>query len=189
MTHTEFNCNILSKSDCGITSGCHVCNDFNGIFGMCCNSGETCNKNMGECEGSSITKCEENCGASPGCDEQTSNTGCCLGCYNVDITGDGKVDARDIALVARAYGSKQGPPPSRNWDPKADINKDGKVDAKDVAGIASKFGVKCEAPTTGTTSTKVGLTLAYTSILFIIIALIIVIVIVFVAFRFFAKKT
>lgn len=69
-----------------------------------------------------------------------------------DITGpqsgvpDGKVDARDVSRVARAFGSRAGPPPSPNWDPICDITgptpwvPDGKVDARDVAGCARNFG-------------------------------------------------
>jgi hypothetical protein len=69
-----------------------------------------------------------------------------------DITGptpgvpDLKVDARDISRVARAYGSRAGPPPSPNWDPICDITgpilgvPDGKVDARDVAACARDFG-------------------------------------------------
>jgi hypothetical protein len=68
-----------------------------------------------------------------------------------DITGptpgvpDGKVDARDVSRVARAYGSRAGPPPSPNWDPICDITgpsglPDGKVDARDVAGCARNYG-------------------------------------------------
>jgi hypothetical protein len=67
-----------------------------------------------------------------------------------DITGpygvpDLKVDARDISRVARAYGSRAGPPPSPNWDPKCDFAgpngvPDGKVDARDVSGCARNYG-------------------------------------------------
>jgi hypothetical protein len=59
-----------------------------------------------------------------------------------DITGptgwpDGKVTMRDIAIVARAFGSKPG---ASNWNPNADINNDGKIDMKDVALAARNFG-------------------------------------------------
>ena len=55
-----------------------------------------------------------------------------------DVNGDGRVDLRDIALVARAFGS-EGPnylfpssPSSKNWNPNADINNDGVVNMKDI---------------------------------------------------------
>jgi len=59
-----------------------------------------------------------------------------------DINGDGKVDIRDVATVAKAYGSYPGAP---NWNPQADITgpaevPDGKVDIRDVALVAKHFG-------------------------------------------------
>jgi hypothetical protein len=59
-----------------------------------------------------------------------------------DITGpngvpDGKCDIRDVALVAKAFGSFPGFP---NWNPKADLYVDGKVDIKDVAIVAYDWG-------------------------------------------------
>jgi hypothetical protein len=68
-----------------------------------------------------------------------------------DITGpqsgvpDLKVDARDLARIARAYGSSAGPPPTPGWDAICDITgpnglPDGKVDARDVAGCARNYG-------------------------------------------------
>jgi hypothetical protein len=55
----------------------------------------------------------------------------------IDINGDGRVDARDIAIVCKAFGTKLG---STNWNPDADINGDGKVDAKDIAIVCKNFG-------------------------------------------------
>jgi len=66
-----------------------------------------------------------------------------------DITGrvygvpDGKVDVKDVSMVARAFGSEPG---QSNWNPIADITgpeylvPDGKVDARDVSLVARKFG-------------------------------------------------
>jgi chitodextrinase len=54
-----------------------------------------------------------------------------------DLNGDKKIDMKDIAIVARAYGSNPSKP---NWNPIADINGDGKVDMKDVAPVARHFG-------------------------------------------------
>lgn len=56
-----------------------------------------------------------------------------------DINGDGKVDIRDIALAASAFGSY---PSYSRWNPDADINENGKIDLKDIASIAKNFG-KC----------------------------------------------
>jgi subtilisin family serine protease len=55
-----------------------------------------------------------------------------------DINEDGKVDIRDVAIVAQAYGSYPGHP---RWNPDADVNLDGKVDVIDVALTAANFGV------------------------------------------------
>ncbi|MGD0160804.1 MAG: dockerin type I domain-containing protein [Candidatus Bathyarchaeia archaeon] len=53
-----------------------------------------------------------------------------------DVNGDGVVDLRDIALVARAFGSTPGGP---NWNPAADINGDGTVNMEDVTLVARNF--------------------------------------------------
>lgn len=54
-----------------------------------------------------------------------------------DVNGDGKVDMRDIAVVARCFGST---PSSSNWNPNADINNDGTVNMRDIALVARNFG-------------------------------------------------
>lgn len=60
----------------------------------------------------------------------------------VAIPGDivppiGVIDMRDIALVARRFGTTPG---DIMWEPNADINDDGKVDMKDIALAARNFG-------------------------------------------------
>lgn len=54
-----------------------------------------------------------------------------------DLNGDGKVDVKDVAPVALAFGSYPG---HSRWNPLADINKDGKVNVKDVALVSRAFG-------------------------------------------------
>ena len=54
-----------------------------------------------------------------------------------DVNGDGRVDLKDLALVARAFGSN---PTSPNWNPAADINGDGVVNMKDIGLVARHFG-------------------------------------------------
>jgi len=54
-----------------------------------------------------------------------------------DVNGDGRVDLKDLALVARAFGST---PTSPNWNPAADINGDGQVNMKDIALVVRNFG-------------------------------------------------
>jgi hypothetical protein len=60
-----------------------------------------------------------------------------------DITGDRKVDIRDIAIAALAYGSFPGYP---KWNPIADITgsvylkPDSRIDIRDIALIASNYG-------------------------------------------------
>lgn len=79
-----------------------------------------------------------------------TNNNCTGGTVTVtilgDINGDFKVDMKDIALVARAFGSDGpnylyvGSLPSANWNPNADVNGDGKVDMRDIALVARHFG-------------------------------------------------
>jgi parallel beta-helix repeat protein len=54
-----------------------------------------------------------------------------------DVNGDGRVDLRDLALVARAFGSTPGSP---NWNPACDFYGDGTVNMKDIALVARNFG-------------------------------------------------
>ena len=54
-----------------------------------------------------------------------------------DVNRDGKVDLRDISLVAIAFGSYPGHP---RWNLIADINQDGKIDLRDIALVARNFG-------------------------------------------------
>jgi len=55
-----------------------------------------------------------------------------------DINGDGKVDGKDIALVALYFGSAPG---YSRWNPDADVNADWKIDGKDIVKIAINFGL------------------------------------------------
>ncbi|MEM2568286.1 MAG: dockerin type I domain-containing protein, partial [Candidatus Bathyarchaeia archaeon] len=54
-----------------------------------------------------------------------------------DLNKDGIVDIIDIAIVAKAYGSKPGDP---NWNEIADIDKNGVVDILDVSAVARDYG-------------------------------------------------
>jgi hypothetical protein len=54
-----------------------------------------------------------------------------------DITGDKKVDIKDVAIASRSFGTT---PESPNYRQTADINDDGKVDIKDVSYISKNFG-------------------------------------------------
>ncbi|MEM0006907.1 MAG: hypothetical protein QXR89_01390 [Candidatus Bathyarchaeia archaeon] len=56
-----------------------------------------------------------------------------------DLNGDRKVDAKDIAIVGKAFGSYPG---SARWNPIADLDKNLIVDAKDVAVVCKAFGSK-----------------------------------------------
>jgi len=61
-----------------------------------------------------------------------------------DITGpegypDGKVDMRDVYLVARRFGIKPGHP---LWNPNCDFNDDEKIDMRDIYVVARNFGKK-----------------------------------------------
>ncbi len=60
-----------------------------------------------------------------------------------DVTGsingrpDGKVDMRDIGVIARIYSTETGDP---DYVPDYDLNKDGKIDMKDIGMVARDFG-------------------------------------------------
>jgi hypothetical protein len=61
-----------------------------------------------------------------------------------DLTGpdgypDGRVDMRDVSMVARLFGVNF-PNPKYNKD--CDINGDGRIDMKDIAAVAKNFGVQ-----------------------------------------------
>ena len=57
-----------------------------------------------------------------------------------DLSGDDKVDTKDIALAALAFGSYAYPLISPRWNPDADVNGDGRIDIIDLALIAKHFG-------------------------------------------------
>jgi uncharacterized protein (DUF2141 family) len=59
-----------------------------------------------------------------------------------DVNGDGIIDMKDIALIAKAYGSTPNMP---NWNPDCDLNGDGKVDDADLAIAQLNFGLTFEA--------------------------------------------
>jgi hypothetical protein len=54
-----------------------------------------------------------------------------------DVNGDGRVDLRDISLVAHTFGST---PTSPRWNTATDLCCDGKIDMQDIALVARNFG-------------------------------------------------
>ena len=54
-----------------------------------------------------------------------------------DVNVDGKVDIKDIAITAEAFGSFPG---HQRWNPQADINRDNKIDITDIALVCGNFG-------------------------------------------------
>ncbi len=54
-----------------------------------------------------------------------------------DINRDGRVDGKDLFLLARAFGTS---PSSRAWDEDADFDQDGDIDGTDLAVVADNFG-------------------------------------------------
>jgi hypothetical protein len=60
-----------------------------------------------------------------------------------DINFDGKVDIRDIATVAKSFGTTPG---HLRWEKEADINGDNKIDIRDVALVAKDFGKSISLP-------------------------------------------
>jgi len=62
-----------------------------------------------------------------------------------DINYDGKVNIKDVAMAAKAFGSTPGHP---RWEMEADVvyPPDNKVDMKDIALIAKSFGSQVSLP-------------------------------------------
>jgi len=58
-----------------------------------------------------------------------------------DLNHDGKVDVRDVAIVALAFGSTPADP---NWDPRADVDENGAIDTVDLSTVARNFGVSAQ---------------------------------------------
>lgn len=54
-----------------------------------------------------------------------------------DTNTDGKIDIRDITMVAVAYGSKPG---DLNWNVVADIDSNGWINIVDIALVAKDYG-------------------------------------------------
>jgi len=99
--------------------------------------------NLCNSDGTSIDgNCILDCGASINCAEAPPNQAntCCFGCYYTDINNDGKIDIRDISIVATAFGTKPG---DGKWNSKADINNDDKININDVTRVATKYSTAC----------------------------------------------
>jgi len=58
---------------------------------------------------------------------------------STDLDGDGKVDLKDIAIVAAAFGTKDG---DARWNAIADVNLDGVVNMTDLGLVARDFWKK-----------------------------------------------
>jgi hypothetical protein len=54
-----------------------------------------------------------------------------------DLNKDGVVNILDIAMAAKAFGSRSGDP---HWNPAADIDNNGRIDILDISRIAKDFG-------------------------------------------------
>jgi len=57
--------------------------------------------------------------------------------HDLDINGDNKVDMKDLATVAKSYGSQIG---DENYNPNVDFNQDGVIDDADLDLIKPYFG-------------------------------------------------
>ena len=51
---------------------------------------------------------------------------------------DGRVDMKDVAIVAKTFGTRPG---DNLWNQAEDINQDDKVDMKDISIVAKEFGM------------------------------------------------
>lgn len=71
-----------------------------------------------------------------------------MGLLDVDVNHDGRVDIKDIYIMAKAYGTTctdgqycHSPQcPSCPHDPRLDINRDGKIDLKDYYRVCKNYG-------------------------------------------------
>jgi hypothetical protein len=54
-----------------------------------------------------------------------------------DVTGDKKVDGKDVAVIAKGFNTNTGQP---LYNPNGDINCDYKIDGKDIAIVAKYYG-------------------------------------------------
>lgn len=54
-----------------------------------------------------------------------------------DLNGDGIVNVRDVAMVARVFGTSKGEP---DYNPSADLDQNGTISISDVAIVAQNFG-------------------------------------------------
>ncbi|MDI6826303.1 MAG: NosD domain-containing protein, partial [Candidatus Aenigmarchaeota archaeon] len=122
--------------------------DPNGPYS--CNEYEGCRySEIQKCEGASDTDGGENyttngtCIRIKSCEDgeckqETFNDKCKSGAPSeVDLDPNGKIDIKDIAIVARAFGSKPG---DTNWDPDADLDNNSIVNIIDIAKVAKEFG-------------------------------------------------
>jgi subtilase family serine protease len=72
-------------------------------------------------------------------DERNNEREIFVGKLPTDLNADGEVNILDIAIVARAYGTKPGDP---KWNPIADQNNDGIINIIDIATVARDYGKK-----------------------------------------------
>jgi len=57
-----------------------------------------------------------------------------------DANYDGKVNMKDVGLVAKSFGASYGPPVDPRWVFKCDVNNDRQTDMKDIGRVAASFG-------------------------------------------------
>jgi len=57
--------------------------------------------------------------------------------FGTDLNKDGRVDIRDMTIVAMAFGSEPG---DENWNIIADLNDDEVIDIRDITIVALEFG-------------------------------------------------
>jgi hypothetical protein len=54
-----------------------------------------------------------------------------------DLVKDNIINARDVIILARSFGTRQGEP---GYNPEADLNKDGVINARDAVLLGLMFG-------------------------------------------------
>jgi len=57
-----------------------------------------------------------------------------------DANYDGKVNMKDVGLIAKSFGASYGPPVDPRWIFECDVNNDRQTDMKDIGRVAASFG-------------------------------------------------
>lgn len=63
---------------------------------------------------------------------------------DADVIQDGKIDGKDLAYIAKWFGTYPGS--SRGWNSTCDVVPDLKIDGRDLVSVAKNFGSVAPPP-------------------------------------------